>query len=182
MKIQIIGPSGSGKSTLARYMAERLGVTWIDTDSRYFWADEDFREETPVEERRRRYREDVEALDGYVVSGSVKSWNGENFPDRDLLVLLEISDEARMERIYARESERFGSRMLPGGDHYDITKEFIEWCQAYGKDETVNSQRSTQRAMLEEAGEKGMAICSEQPVETLFEKIMLKYKELYGGL
>ncbi len=151
MKIQIIGASGSGKSTLAEAVASAADAFWIDAD-RYQWADTDFTKERPLEERMALYRADRAQHDRFVVSGTTRGWYPEGFADRDFLVLLVLDEPTRLKRLYDRERARFGDRMLPGGDHYEETKEFLDWCATYRTaDEYALNSLAAHRKMLREA-------------------------------
>lgn len=130
MKIQIIGGSGTGKSTLARYISEKQGVRWIDTDN-YLWKDQTFTEKLPVELRYNMYENETAHLNDYVVSGSTFSWHPDGFIDRDLLVFLFLEEEVRMERLVKREIERESPmRQLRNGE---ATNDFLDWCKTYLK-------------------------------------------------
>lgn len=167
MKIQVIGASGTGKSTLCRTISEQTGVFWIDSD-KYLWKDEAFTENHPVEERMRLCQEDMARHQDYIVSGSVYSWHPEGFQDRDMLVLLRLDEEARMKRLYDRELARFGERMLPGGDHYELTVEFLDWCRTYlSEDENAINSLACHMLRLREAKCKTLVLDAGQPVEML---------------
>lgn len=136
MKIQIIGGSGTGKSTLARFISDKQGIKWIDTDT-YLWKDQTFTEKLPVELRINMYENETAHLSDYVVSGSTFSWHSDGFIDRDLLVFLFLEEEVRMERLVKREIERKSPlRYLSNGE---ATNDFLEWCKTYQKAEDYHS-------------------------------------------
>lgn len=175
MKIQVIGASGTGKSTLCKYISEKTGVYWIDTD-KYLWKDSSFTENHHVEERFKMYNDDSANHQDYVVSGSVHSWNPEGFNDRELLVLLILDEEIRMKRIYDREFARFGERMLPGGDHYDLTCEFLDWCRTYlTEDENAVNSLASHMLRLKEASCKTLVLDGNQPEYVLYAHILNAY-------
>ena len=128
MKIQIIGGSGTGKTTLGKYIGEKEGLKWIDTD-KYIWKDDVFTERYPVEERLEMYRRDMKSSDSYVASGSVYAWCKDGFSDRDVLVFLFLDEGLRFERLRAREAER--NSQLSLDENGETTNEFLEWCQTY---------------------------------------------------
>lgn len=175
MKIQVIGASGTGKSTLCKYISEKTGIYWIDTD-KYLWKDSSFTENHLVEERFKMYNDDIANHQDYVVSGSVHSWNPEGFNDRELLVLLILDEEIRMKRIYDREFARFGERMLPGGDHYHLTCEFLDWCRTYlTEDENAVNSLASHMLRLKEASCKTLVLDGNQPVYALYAHIINAY-------
>jgi len=178
MKIQIIGASGTGKSTLGKAIGRKTGVFWIDTD-RYLWKDEDFTENYPILDRLKLYQNDMSNHSDYIVSGSVHSWNPQGFQDRELLVLLTIDEIIRMKRLYDREYVRYGERMLPGGDHYELTREFLNWCQTYlTEDENAICSLACHKLRLREAACKTLILDGNQPVEALCDVVLHAYSTL----
>lgn len=178
MKIQVIGAPGSGKSTLAEHIHRVTGVHWIDTD-RYLWKDESFSEQRPIEERYKLYNDDVAKHKEHIVSGSVHSWNPQGFADRELLVLLLLDDDIRMKRLWDREYARFGSRMLPGGDHYKLTREFLDWCLTYRTaDEKAINSLACHRLLLKQASCKTLVLDANNPPETLCETVLRAYRDI----
>jgi hypothetical protein len=174
MKIQVIGAAGTGKSTLCKYISETTGAYWIDTD-RYLWKDNDFAEKRPVEERLKMYNHDTSNHQDYIVSGSIHTWNPGGFNNRELLVLLMLDEEIRMERLYARELSRFGTRMLPGGDHYQLTCEFLDWCRTYlTADEHAINSLACHALRLSEASCETLILDGNQPIESLCACILNK--------
>ncbi|KPU46131.1 shikimate kinase [Oxobacter pfennigii] len=175
MKIQVIGASGTGKSTLGKYISKKTGVYWIDTD-KYLWKDPSFTENYPVEERFEMYNNDIANHQYYIVSGSVHSWNPQGFNDREMLVLLIIDEEIRMKRIYDREFSRFGERMLPDGDHYQLTCEFIDWCKTYlTADENAVNSLANHKLRLKDASCKTLILDGNQPVDILCTHVLNAY-------
>ena len=178
MKIQVIGASGVGKSTLCRYISKRTGICWIDTD-RYLWKDADFTENYPVRERLEMYRKDRNSHDGYIVSGSVHTWNPQGFQDRELLVLLLLDETIRMQRLYRREFENFGARMLPGGDHEQITRDFLSWSKTYlTADENSVCSLACHKRLLREAKCRTLELNANKPVDVLCKLVLREYRSI----
>ncbi len=135
MKIQLIGASGSGKSTLAAKLARELKLPLLSGD-RYLWADDTFTRNHPVEERRKMLLEDMKHT-SFIFDGAVDSWCDDIGIDPDLLIFLRMDDQKRLKRLYDREYERFGSRILEGGDLYENSQEFLAWAASYETDTAV---------------------------------------------
>jgi adenylate kinase family enzyme len=172
MKIQVIGASGTGKSTLCKYISDKTGVYWIETD-RYLWKDDAFTENYPIEERLRMYSDDIGTHRDYIVSGSVHFWNPEGFKDRELLVLLKLDEETRMKRLCDREFFRYGESMLPGGDHYRATREFLEWCETYiSGDEYASTSLACHMRLLREAACRTLILDANLPVDVLCKQVL----------
>jgi len=130
--IHIFGASGSGTTTLGRKICGEMGFALMDTDD-YFWVPTDpkFTQKRPASERIELMKRDIERFDNVVISGSLTDWGDVLIPYFTLAVRLEIEQNVRIERLRKREKERFGARIMPGGDMYRTHMEFIEWAKSY---------------------------------------------------
>ncbi len=130
--IHIFGASGSGTSALGRYISDRCGYFFMDTDD-YFWekTDPPFTAKRAPSERVEALRADIEAHEGVVISGSLTGWGDVFIPDFTLAIRVETETSVRLERIRQRERKRFGERIDPGGDMYKKHEEFLEWAASY---------------------------------------------------
>lgn len=130
--VHIFGASGSGTSTLGRVLSEQAGFRWMDSDD-YFWLPTEPRYTTvrAAEERVKLMLADLDAAEQAVISGSLMDWGNELIPRFTLAVRLVTPTEVRIERIKQREYERFGDRVLPGGDMYEQHLAFYQWAEAY---------------------------------------------------
>lgn len=131
-RINVIGASGTGKSTLAKALAGRLGVPLFESDD-YFHlpSDPPYSRQRPVEERLRLIRRDLGGSSGWVLSGCVAGWGGDPGLSYSLVVFLYMPPPVRLERLRVRERERFGARILPGGDMHANHLEFMDWTAGY---------------------------------------------------
>jgi hypothetical protein len=75
--------------------------------------------------------DDVTAHVGWVLSGSLCGWGDVAISLFELVVFLWIPHDIRMERLRQREHERFGERILPGGDMYESSQAFLAWAASY---------------------------------------------------
>lgn len=130
--IIVFGASGSGTTTLGRMLAAQLNFTHLDADD-FFWEDTDipFTVKRPREQCINKLREAISASRGFVLSGSIVSWDETVLPLLDLAVYVSTPTDVRIERIKAREYDRFGDRILEGGDMFNKHHEFIEWARMY---------------------------------------------------
>ena len=138
--IMIIGPSGSGKTTLGKSVAEAMHLPFFDVDD-YLW-----RTDTPMpytvmytrEEKISRLKDAIAPYDHFVMAGSMSSFH-EAFDDSfDMMVLLYTDPDTRIKRITARSIERFGDRVLEGGDMYESNLKFIQVNRSYEADGSPN--------------------------------------------
>ncbi len=130
--IHIYGASGSGTSTLGRKISEELGYKFMDTDD-YFWlpTDPQYTTKRNKEERLALMKKDIAENKNVVISGSLVDWGDELIPMFTLVVRIVTDTEIRIERLKNREKQKFGNRIMPGGDMYTNHMEFIEWARDY---------------------------------------------------
>ncbi len=100
--IIVCGLNGAGKSTMGKALAERLNYHFIDVEDLYFpKTDDHYTYASP------RTREAV-------------------YPFFRFAVVINVPKEIRMQRVKNRSFQKFGSRMLPGGDLYEKEKGFFD--------------------------------------------------------
>ena len=130
--IHLFGASGSGTTTLGKALCKELNIHHMDTDD-YFWrpTDPKFTTARPRDERIRLMEEDIQRHGNVVISGSLTDWGDVLIPRFTLAVRLEVDPKVRMLRLIAREQERYGDRITPGGDMYRQHLDFISWAQSY---------------------------------------------------
>ena len=175
--IHIYGASGSGTSTLGRYISEKLGYFFMDTDD-YFWepTNPPYTTKRCLSNRIKLMREDIERYDNAVISGSLVDWGDELIPLFTLAIRVETATNIRLERLKIREREKFGSRIDIGGDMYDNHIKFINWAAAYD-----NGGMDMRSKVKHDEWEKQL-ICplilvdGSRPLRENFELIKEKYK------
>ncbi len=130
--IHIYGASGSGTSTLGRKISEELGYKFMDTDD-YFWlpTNPQYTTKRRKEERIVLMKKDISEADNVVISGSLNDWGDELIPLFTLAIRLVTDTEIRIERLKNRQKQKFGDRIMPGGDMYENHMEFLEWARKY---------------------------------------------------
>ncbi|MEG2909874.1 MAG: AAA family ATPase [Erysipelotrichaceae bacterium] len=173
--IHIYGASGSGTSTLGKVLQTQYGFNFLDTDD-YFWelTDPPFTTKRLVEDRIKLLKKDIIQSNDVVICGSLCGWGDEFIPYFDIVIRLVSSTEMRIKRIEKREFQRFGARILEGGDMYEEHIKFIKWASEY--DNGDSSMRS--KVMHDEWQKllecKHITLNSNQPIEKLIEEIFTK--------
>ncbi len=127
--IIVCGLNGTGKSTLGKALAEKLHFYFIDNEDLYFpKIDPAYIYASP------RTREEVEKLllneiekhENFVFA-SVKGDYGETiYPFFQYAVLIDVPKDIRMKRVKNRSFQKFGNRMLLGGDLYEQEERFFD--------------------------------------------------------
>ncbi len=131
-RINILGASGSGASTTGRLLSAKLSVPYFDADD-YFHAPSEppFQRPHCPHERYSAITADLSRTESWVLSGGVVGWEPHPQLDFTLIVFLLVPTSIRIERLRSREYERFGDRVLQGGDMYEAHEAFIDWASRY---------------------------------------------------
>jgi adenylate kinase family enzyme len=126
--IHILGASGSGTTTLGRALDEHLQCPFFDTDA-YFWlpTDPPFTQRRETTLRQQLLMDDLTAHKSWRLSGSLCGWGDVAIPLFEVVVFLWIPQDIRLERLRQREIERYGERIMPGGDMYEQSQAFLDW-------------------------------------------------------
>lgn len=127
--IIICGLNGSGKSTLGKALAEKTDFHFIDIEDLYFpKTNPNYAYSSPRthEEVKKLLFQEIKIYKNFVLA-SVKGDYGENiYPFFQYAVLIDVPKDIRMCRVRNRSFQKFGSRMLPGGDLYEQESKFFE--------------------------------------------------------
>ncbi len=131
--IIVCGLNGAGKSTLGKTLAEKLHFYFIDnedlqfpkTDSNYIYASPRTREEVE-----KLLFSEIKAHENLVFT-SVKGDYGEAIsPFFQYVVLIDVPKDIRIQRVKNRSFQKFGNRMLAGGDLYEQEKRFFDFVKS----------------------------------------------------
>lgn len=126
--IMICGLNGCGKSTLGKALAERLNYHFIDNERLFFpKTDPDYMFAVPrsKEEVEELLLEEVKEHENFVFAAVRGDYGEEILPLYRYVVLMDVPKDIRMQRVRDRSFQKFGDRMLPGGDLYEQEEAFI---------------------------------------------------------
>lgn len=155
--IAIIGLNGAGKSTIAHVLAKKLHYFEIDVEDYYFPAQRSSRinaleGKTSADANFIPYlspkaksevefaiRKDINCNPQFVLSGVTLNWSESILSQIDIVFYLHVPLNERLQRIRSREAQRFGSRILPGGDMYEQHIEFLNKVENRSKQEITRS-------------------------------------------
>jgi adenylate kinase family enzyme len=126
--IRIFGLNGCGKSTVGAALAKRLGYKHMDIEDYVF-------EPSDVTYAHPRSRDeyiclmlaDAAKYPKFVLSAVDKDFGDEITSRLILAVWLDAPHDVRMERIRKRTSDKFGDRILGGGDLYEQEQKFFDF-------------------------------------------------------
>ena len=122
MGILICGLNGTGKSTLGRVLADRMGYEFIDNEDLWFpKADPSytFSASRSEEEVTRLLEERISANNRFIFAAVRGNYGSKLIASLDHIVLIEVPKQIRSRRVRERSYQKFGDRILPGGDLYD---------------------------------------------------------------
>lgn len=133
MGIIICGLNGTGKSTLGKALAEKLHIHFIDIENLYFpKTNPNYIYASP------RTRKEVENLLLHEIKthknfilASVKGDYGEDiYSFFQYAILLDVPRDIRLQRVKKRSFQKFGRRMLSGGDLFEQEENFFRFVES----------------------------------------------------
>ncbi|MBQ1933847.1 MAG: AAA family ATPase, partial [Clostridia bacterium] len=124
--ICLCGLNGCGKTTLAKALAETLGFKHLDIENYYFSTDDNsYSSPKTREEVETLLQNDIKENPCFVFSVVNPDISTEINNSYDVIIYLSAPTEVRMERLRTRSFEKFGNRILPGGDMYEKEMDFL---------------------------------------------------------
>lgn len=171
-RVYISGGSGAGVSTLGAALAGKLNLPHIDVDDHYWYpTTPPFQLAREPEERLRLLR--LALADGpWVLSGSLESWGAEIIQQADLVVFVDTPTAVRIKRLQARESLRFGQRLLPGGDMHVTHQKFLAWAESYEAGTQSGRSRLRHERWLKQLSRPLVRLDGTKPVEDLATSVL----------
>ena len=122
MGILICGLNGTGKSTLGRLLADRMRYEFIDNEDLFFpKADPSYTFSSPrsKEDVIRLLEEKISENNRFIFAAVRGNYGDRLIASLDYIVLIEVPKQIRSKRVRDRSYQKFGDRILPGGDLYD---------------------------------------------------------------
>ena len=122
MGILIFGLNGAGKSTLGKALADHIGYEFIDNEDLFFPKSDPsyaFSAVRSKEEVIQLLEERIRNHDRFVFA-AVKGDYGDQFiSSLNHIILVEAPKQIRSQRVRNRSYQKFGDRILPGGDLFE---------------------------------------------------------------
>ena len=135
--ILICGLNGAGKSTLGRALAKKLNFHFMDNEDLYFpKTDPHYLYAAPRtrEEAEQILSREIGAHENFVIASVKGDYGAPDRPFFQYAVLVDVPKETRMRRVRDRSFQKFGSRMLPGGDLYEQEESFFRFVDSRAED------------------------------------------------
>ncbi|WP_041768805.1 AAA family ATPase [Pseudovibrio sp. FO-BEG1] len=171
-RIYVFGASCSGSTTLGRGLSQALSIPHADSDD-YFWEQTDppFSIKRPEEERV-RLMAPVLGDGSWVLTGACENWARDFIADATLIVFLSLPQELRLQRLKQREQERFGDRILEGGDMFEIHEAFFKWASQYEDPEFTGRSRHRHEAWMKSCGKPALRLDGRLTREELVTQVL----------
>lgn len=134
--IMVCGLNGSGKSTLGKALAEKIGYYFIDNETLFFpKTDTNYMFASPrsKKEVEKLLMDEVREHENFVFAAVKGNYGEEILPLYKYIVLIDVPKDIRMQRVRERSFQKFGSRMMPGGDLYEQEEVFMNMVSARTK-------------------------------------------------
>lgn len=167
-RILVIGASGAGTSTLGRGLADRLASQHFDIDD-FFWE--------PTDPPFRKRREPAQRLplmqalflprSDWVLSGSPVGWGDAVIERLTHVIFMTLDPGERLARLAARERQRHGELIGPGGEREIAYRAFMEWARGYDSPAFPQRSRCVHQAWLAELRCPLLRLDSEVPLDAL---------------
>ena len=135
--IIVCGLNGAGKSTLGRALAEELGFYFIDIEDLYFpKTDRNYMYASPRtrNEVEKLLESELKAHEGFVFASVHGDYGESLYHFFKYAVLISVPGDIRIERVRNRSYQKFGDRMLPGGDLYEKEEKFFDFVRSRKED------------------------------------------------
>lgn len=126
--ILVCGLNSAGKSTLGKALAEKLHFYFIYDEELYFSkTDSDYIYASPCthEEAEKRLFHKMQAHKNFVLASVKGDYGALFYPFIQYTIWIDTPKDIRLQRVKNRSFQKFGSRILPGGDLYEKEKRFL---------------------------------------------------------
>lgn len=131
--IMICGLNGVGKSTLGRALAEKLNFYFIDHETLYFPNTDSpdlYTAPRTHEEAGKILISELEAHKDFVFTAVKGNYSEPICSLFRYVVLIHAPKEIRVQRVKDRSFQKFGDRILPGGDLQEQEEHFFDFVQS----------------------------------------------------
>lgn len=128
-KVIICGGNGAGKSTIGRKLAQELGWKFMDIEDYYFPSNKgnyNYEKAHTREEVAELLLEDMKKYDDFILASVKGDYGAEVASMLTGAVLISVPKEIRMKRVRDRSYQKFGNRMLQGGDLFEKENRFFD--------------------------------------------------------
>lgn len=170
--IIICGLNGAGKSTIGKALAKELDYYFIDSEDLYFpKTDPNYLYASPrtQEEVEQLLLSEIKTHKDFVFASVKGDYGRAVYPFFRYAVLIYVPREIRLHRVRNRSFQKFGKRMLPGGDLYEQEEKFFDFIKSKSENTVEEWARSLNCPIIRADGTKPV----EENVKYIIERIFL---------
>lgn len=137
-RILICGENGAGKSTLGADIAQRLGCPFLDIEDYFFPSKNDYSAQRESGTALQALALDMSRHDSWVLAARKAAYGPEMEGRFTAAVFLQVPKELGLGRVKQRSYQKFGERVLRGGDLYEREKEFFNMVEARSEQDILD--------------------------------------------
>lgn len=167
--ILITGLNGCGKSTVCKLLARKLNYFSMDVEDYYFIkSDIPYSKFHTLEQTRQLMLDDIQEHGDFVLATVNCDWGNDIASMCKLAVVLRAPLATRMERIKYREYDKFGDRVLRGGDLYESQQKFHNKVLERGEDHMAKQMQFIKCPTIE----VDAVLSVEDVIDTIYQKFL----------
>lgn len=158
--ILICGLNGCGKSTIGKALAAKTGFHFIDNEDLFFsrsHPNDPYTNPRTRDEVERLLMDEVKKHPHFVFAAVKGDYGKAIIPFYQYAVLIEVPKQIRSLRIRNRSFQKFGNRMLSGGDLYQQEEAFFQLAASRQEDEVESWVRTLPCPVIRVDGTKPVA-------------------------
>lgn len=127
--IMLCGLNGAGKSTIGRALAEKLHFYFVDSEDLFFSKtapNDPYASPRTRKEAEKILFHEITTHDNLVFAAVKGDYGEAIYPYFQYIIWVDTPKDIRMQRVKNRSFQKFGNRILPGGDLYEREEEFFK--------------------------------------------------------
>lgn len=170
MGIMVCGLNGCGKSSVGRALADKIGFHFIDNENLFFSgtdANEPYANPKSREEVEMLLMGEVQEHDDFVFAAVKGDYGKAIIPLYKCVILIGVPKEIRLQRVRNRSFQKFGNRMLAGGDLFEQEESFFKMIESRHEDYVENWVKTLNCPVIKIDGTKPV----EENVEYIIKRI-----------
>lgn len=174
--IAIVGGNGSGKTTLGKALAARLGWKAMDVEDYYFNPSSvPYAEPRTKGEVTQLLLADMKAHKRFVFSSVNCDYGPEINRLYSCVIYLQVPGDIRLARVKQRAVDKFGNRVLEGGDMYEQEQQFFKFVASRSMEKTDTWVQSLTCPVIHLDGTQPISTNTEAAVHFLRNHLSEKY-------
>lgn len=135
--VAIVGGNGSGKTTIGKELANSLGYKHMDVEDYYFKPSViPYTNSRTKDEVQKLLLSDIQKYRKFILSSVNCDYGEEINALYNYVIYIHVPLDIRIDRVKQRSFNKFGTRILEGGDMYDQEQKFFKFVASRTMDKT----------------------------------------------